>query len=141
MSPTDLELALNSGQPRKHVNRERAEPSAVASGPPMHIFYGSNTGTCQALAQRLAADAQGRGFTATTDPLDLASQCLPKSDPTVIVCSSFDGEPPDNARRFVESVKGYTREQAENVNYAVFGCGHRTPSTQTSLLIDTATDV
>ena len=126
MNVTDLEMAINTGRAAKRVHGECQLPKAAPSGSPMHILFGSNTGTCHALAQRLAADAQGRGFNATADPLDLASQALPRSDPIVIICSSFDGEPQDNARRFIEAIQSGPKGNYDNMNYAVFGCGHRT---------------
>ncbi|KAL7275682.1 hypothetical protein RUND412_001369 [Rhizina undulata] len=91
---------------------------------PLSIFYGSNTGTCEALAQRLAIDAAGRGFAASVDTLDSAIEGLPKDQPVVIITASYEGEPPDNAAHFVEWLKALSGKELQETQYAVFGCGH-----------------
>lgn len=51
---------------------------------------------------------------------------LPKSEPVVIVTASFEGEPADNARHFVEWISNIEDTKAfEGVKYAVFGCGNK----------------
>src|ERR1700709_1596848 len=50
-------------------------------GKPMTILYGSNTGTCQAFAQRLASDAGACGFKAEVRDMDSATNALPKDRP------------------------------------------------------------
>lgn len=95
---------------------------------PMTILYGSNTGTCQALAQKLSVEARRHGFQANTMELDAMVGHLPKDQPVAIISSSYEGEPPDNAAQFVawlESLeKTNQNRHLENVTYAVFGCGH-----------------
>jgi len=92
---------------------------------PMHIFYGSNTGTCEAFARRLADDALGYGYSADVKPLDSAMQDVPKEDPVVFISASYEGNPPDNAAHFFEWFSSLKEKELEGVNYAVFGCGHR----------------
>ena len=132
MSATELEHRLAGRGAATEADthaKKHAVAKAAASGQigkPLSIFYGSNSGTCEALAQRLAADASSHGFKATTvAPLDSANQNVPKDQPVVVVTASYEGEPPSNAAVFtawLESLKG---KEMENVNYAVFGCGHR----------------
>jgi cytochrome P450/NADPH-cytochrome P450 reductase len=62
-----------------------------AKGRPMTILYGSNTGTCQALAQGLASDAASHGFNADILELDAAIERVPKDQPVVIITASFEG--------------------------------------------------
>ncbi|KAI9640753.1 hypothetical protein NHQ30_011062 [Ciborinia camelliae] len=93
---------------------------------PMSIFYGSNSGTCEALARSLAREASGRGYEAQVEPLDAAVDKIPKSQPVILISSSYEGQPPDNASHFVEwleNLKGSDR--LKDVNYAVYGCGNR----------------
>lgn len=92
---------------------------------PMSIFYGSNTGTCEALAARLAKDAIQHGFDAKVEPLDSATDKLPKDQPVVIITASYEGAPPDNAGHFVEWLKSLKEDELKGVQFAVFGCGHR----------------
>nr|QNR01075.1 NADPH-cytochrome P450 reductase-2 [Ophiocordyceps sinensis] len=129
MTPTELERQLAG----KGTAAERHhEPSAQASsgiahtrGKPLAIFYGSNSGTCEAMAQRVAADAARHGFRATTvAPLDAACQSIPKDRPVVIVTASYEGQPPSNAALFVSWMESLEGNEMEGVSYAVFGCGH-----------------
>lgn len=96
------------------------------SGKPLSIFYGSNSGTCEALARRLASDAPNHGFkAATVDSLDAANQNLPSDHPVVIITASYEGEPPDNAALFCSWIQGLKGpKDLDKVSYAVFGCGH-----------------
>ena len=93
---------------------------------PITILYGSNAGTCEALAQSLAREASGRGYSATIDPLDSAVNSIPKNQPVIMICSSYEGEPPDNAVHFVHWLESLeTGDKLRGVKYAVFGCGNR----------------
>ncbi|KAK3290376.1 cytochrome P450 [Chaetomium fimeti] len=117
--------ATPSKQPNGH-SRTTA-PKAALSGEtkPMSIFYGSNTGTCESLAQRLATDAASHGYAATVvDPMDTATESLPTDRPVVIITASFEGQPPDNAAKFCTWLKSLKANELQNVSYAVFGCGH-----------------
>lgn len=102
---------------------------AVATGDyALSILYGSNTGTCQALAQKLAGQCAQRGLLADVRTLDAAMGQVPKDKPTVIITASYEGLPTDDAARFVawlESLKKENEDKKfEGVKYAVFGCGH-----------------
>ncbi|KAL2787821.1 cytochrome P450 [Aspergillus keveii] len=94
---------------------------------PATILYGSNSGTCEALARRLAVEINGKGtFLCLVQPMDaFEGQWLPKGQPVIIITGSYDGRPPDNARQFVSRLQALEGKQLEGVSYAVFGCGHR----------------
>ena len=83
------------------------------------------------------------GFKATLATLDSAVARLPAHEPVVIITASFEGEPADNAARFVEWLKGLSgggannnnnnnnnnqdgdgEQQLRGVKFAVFGCGN-----------------
>lgn len=102
---------------------------AVATGDyALSILYGSNTGTCQALAQKLAGQCAQRGLAANVQTLDAAMGQIPREKPTVIITASYEGLPTDDAARFVAWLESLNREseakKLEGVKYAVFGCGH-----------------
>lgn len=132
LDPTKLSLTLSDTagvhKDAGVAERER-KPKVVASTNgkmrPMHIFYGSNTGTCEAFARRLADDALGYGFAAQTSSLDSAMQNIPKEDLVVFISASYEGQPPDNAAHFWEWLSELKGDSLAGVNYAVFGCGHR----------------
>ncbi|KAL2014367.1 hypothetical protein VTN00DRAFT_1892 [Thermoascus crustaceus] len=135
LKPTTLEALLNnpgeapvdasSAASRKHKAQASSAGLESGKGKPMHIFFGSNTGTCEAFARRLADDAAGYGYAAEINSLDSARQNIPKSDPVVFITSSYEGQPPDNAAHFFEWLSGLDGKELEGINYAVFGCGHR----------------
>ncbi|OAA44423.1 NADPH-P450 reductase [Metarhizium rileyi] len=129
MTPTELEQALagKTGETKHHDAVAKDTKASVNSneGKPLAVFYGSNSGTCEALAQRVAADASRHGFRATTvAPLDDANQNIPKDCPVVIITASYEGQPPSNAALFVAWIESLKGKEMENVSYTVFGCGH-----------------
>ncbi|KAL9619781.1 MAG: hypothetical protein Q9160_005617 [Pyrenula sp. 1 TL-2023] len=99
---------------------------AKTDAKPLSIYYGSNSGTCQSMAARLAADAYSRGFRANkVDCIDNATAKLPTDNPVVFITASYEGQPPDNATRFVDWLLSTEEEKdLKDVSYAVFGCGH-----------------
>ncbi|KAH7318103.1 cytochrome P450 [Stachybotrys elegans] len=132
LTPTQLERRLAGLSPGQTaaVPGKTVAPAAAggADGEPLTILYGSNSGTCEALAQRIATDATSHGFSAKmVASLDTCTDKLPKDQPVVIVTASYEGQPPDNARGFVSWLTGLDKETSplEGVSYAVFGCGHR----------------
>jgi cytochrome P450 / NADPH-cytochrome P450 reductase len=92
---------------------------------PMTVLYGSNTGTCQALAQKVSAAASSRGFHVDVKTMDSATNDLPKDHPVIVITSSYEGQPPDNAAKFVAWLKSLRPGSLSGVEYTVFGCGHR----------------
>ncbi|KAJ7626813.1 cytochrome P450 [Roridomyces roridus] len=107
--------------------RTRQLPSIVedVSGPPMYVFYGSNTGTSEAFAQRIAGEAASYGFRASIGTLDSAMGKLVPDGPLVIITASFEGQPADNATAFMDWLRTMIKPgQFNGVRYAVFGCGN-----------------
>ncbi len=127
---TSTELAhrfggVAAGGATKQTANGAAKRGSHKQGKPMSIFYGSNTGTCEAFAQRLAADATAHGYSATVvDALDAANENLPNDRPVVIITASYEGEPPDNAALFYKWIASLKGDELQGVSYAVFGCGH-----------------
>jgi len=133
ISVTQFERNLSSGVQTPTKNSQAVDASSLndrlaatgLAGKPLTVLYGSNTGTCQAFAQRIAADAPAHGFTATVDSLDTATGKLPTDRPIVIVTASYEGAPCDNGAQFqdwIESLK--ESDDSTKVSYAVFGAGH-----------------
>ncbi|KAL7810380.1 cytochrome P450 [Trichoderma gracile] len=128
MTATELEQRLvGKGVPDEHRadKKTTAEGGSKGSQKPLAVYYGSNSGTCEALAQRVATDANSHGFKVTDlAPLDTAHQNLPKDRPVIIVTASYEGLPPSNATHFVNWIENLKGNELEGVSYAVFGCGH-----------------
>ncbi|KAK7422228.1 hypothetical protein QQX98_001751 [Neonectria punicea] len=129
MTATELEQRLAGKTPsHEEVSSKKHSPEVKAqatTGKPLAVYYGSNSGTCEALAQRLAGDAPTHGFSVTTiGPLDQAKQNLPQDHPVVIVTASYEGQPPSNAAHFVNWIENLKGNEMDKVSYAVFACGH-----------------
>lgn len=98
----------------------RAEPTARLA-----VVYGSQTGNGKRIAERLgrAAEAAGlavRVYSARDYPLkDLARERLL----TVVVSTHGDGDPPDDARGFIEYLLGRRAPRLDNLAYSVLALG------------------
>lgn len=127
-----------------------ASPPGVAHDTPLLVLFGSNLGTAEDLAHRIANDAAARGFAPTVAPLDDYAGALSATGLLVVVSASYNGTPPDNAGRFVAWLTGAGApvDEANGVSpgvadvtangkaagaadgalaglsYAVFGCGN-----------------
>ena len=88
------------------------------------MLFGSNLGASEDIASRIARDATDRGYTARTAGLDDAVGELPTEGAVVVVTSSYNGQPPDNAAKFCTWVDD-AATSAAGVRYTVFGCGNR----------------
>lgn len=108
----------------KQATRQPKVDDDKAKPLPMRIMYGSNTGTCEALAQSLASSAPEYGFEATVSSLDDGVSALTKDVPVVIFTASYEGLPPDNAGHFVEYISSDRKSKLEGLAFAVFGVGN-----------------
>jgi cytochrome P450/NADPH-cytochrome P450 reductase len=102
-----------------------ATGSAPRHGAPMTVLFGSNTGSSEAFALRIADDAQRRGWTVKLSSMDDAVGELGTEGALVVVTASYNGLPPDNAGRFCAWLDELAPEALAGLRYAVFGCGHR----------------
>lgn len=92
---------------------------------PLLVLYGSNAGTAESFAQRIAGSAAGYGYKATLATLDEYAGNLSADTPTVIVTASYEGQPTDNARQFVAWLDTLKAGELEGLPFAVFGCGNK----------------
>ena len=115
-------------RPVAEATKPRLPALAVAQanrhGTPLLVLFGSNLGASEELATRITRDATDRGYTARTAGLDDAVGELPTEGAVVVVTSSYNGQPPDNAGRFCTWVDD-PASSAAGVRYTVFGCGNR----------------
>ncbi|KAJ5193525.1 cytochrome P450 [Penicillium cf. viridicatum] len=98
--------------------------AAKNSRPPITILFGGNTGTCEGFALEFERKATEFGFRPTVIHMDAATENLPTDQPVIIVTSSFEGKPPDNAKKFVAWLELTQQEnKLDGVKYTVFGVG------------------
>ena len=114
-------------------NANGAGPAAaVSSGPvvakvPLLVAFGSQTGTAQGLAKKLAKEAETRGFAPSVRELNaVASADLAQVSHCVILTSTWgDGDPPDNAAGFWSRLLSETAPRLDHLAFAVLGLGDR----------------
>ena len=93
---------------------------------PLLVLYGSNLGTAEELATRVADLAEVNGFATKLAPLDDYVGKLPTEGGVLIFCASYNGAAPDNATQFVKWLGSgnLAKDALAKVRYAVFGCGN-----------------
>src|ERR1700742_2558818 len=92
---------------------------------PLLVLYGSNLGTAEELATRVADLAEVNGFATKLAPLDDFVGKLPEQGGVLIFCASYNGAAPDNATQFVKWLgSDLPKDAFTKVRYAVFGCGN-----------------
>nr|BAL05197.1 cytochrome P450 [Phanerodontia chrysosporium] len=130
---TDRPSIVPVATPSSTLLRDQTAPAAQppvttpgeGGGHRMYVLCGSNTGTCEAFAQRIASDATVHGFKAVIGTLDSAAGHLPSDGPVVVVTASFEGQPADNAAHFVSWLSALNGSELADVSFAAFGCGNR----------------
>ncbi|BDS11317.1 bifunctional cytochrome P450/NADPH--P450 reductase [Aureispira anguillae] len=132
LRPLDLKVRL---EPRTKADRYRFIANEAANKvtevaneeqqhkTPLLILYGSNMGNSEELAHQLAKDGKRHGFKTTIATLDAYKERLPQTGLVQIICSTYNGTPPDNARQFADWLKSATHNLS-GLKYAVFGCGN-----------------
>ena len=94
---------------------------------PLLVLFGSNLGTAEDIAHRIAEDGEARGFSSSVAALDDYTNNLPHEGALVVVSASYNGTPPDNAGKFCSWIKetDLPADAFRDVRYTVFGCGNR----------------
>ena len=91
----------------------------------VEILVGSQTGNCQFLADQLASSLQGAGLGANVTEMDSAgTDGLPTTGHVLVVTSTYgEGEMPDNAELFWESLSSSEMPRLEDLSYSVLALG------------------
>lgn len=120
-----LRSAVPAAPQRALAPQTTAHGATDATAAPMLVLYGSNTGSSEAFANRIAGEASARGYAPTVAAMDDYAGNLPKDGTTIVVTASYEGQPPDNARQFVSYVEALPEGALAGARFAVFGCGNR----------------
>ncbi|MDM0019292.1 bifunctional cytochrome P450/NADPH--P450 reductase [Variovorax saccharolyticus] len=121
-------FALRSAVPSvpQRLVKDTADDIALpADAPQLLVLYGSNTGSCEMFARRIAAEAPRQGYAATVATLDEYAGGLVSAMPVLVVTASYEGQAPDNAKKFLSWVEGCAAGALDGVRFAVLGCGNR----------------
>jgi cytochrome P450/NADPH-cytochrome P450 reductase len=121
--------AMSAGPAGKSAPLHPTAGSAAKAGSAgkLYVLYGSNSGSCEGLANEIANEGSARGFAVTLSDLDsmAGGGALPTDGPVVICTASYEGRPTDNARMFVSALESTSNaELAKGVKYCVIGAGH-----------------
>ncbi|MEM6709161.1 MAG: sulfite reductase flavoprotein subunit alpha [Pseudomonadota bacterium] len=115
--------------------------NAAGPGPLLNVLYGSQTGNAESVAEDAAAMAMNQGMEVTLKELDAVSvDELQAMTACLVVVSTYgEGEMPDNAKLFWESVSSTQAPRLEQLTYAVLGLGDTSYDQfcQSAKLIDT----
>lgn len=115
--------ANGAGTAAVHPDARPASRTAT----PLLIGYGSQTGSAQGLAKRVAKEAEKRGFAPTVKELNAVAPAeLATLARCVVITSTWgDGDPPDNAAGFWAQLSADTAPRLEQLSFAVLGLGDR----------------
>lgn len=92
---------------------------------PLTVLSGSQTGTAEKLAKRIAKEAGKRGFAPTVRDLSQVTHEQLAAESTVLIVTSTygDGEPPDNARAFWNALKTEAAPRLSQLRFSVCALG------------------
>jgi sulfite reductase (NADPH) flavoprotein alpha-component len=117
--------AARAGQAQRGIRRAEATPASAPDAPRLTILYGSQTGNAKRLAEQFASRSEAAGLPVRLVRADGYPQReLTKETHLLLVISTQgDGEPPDDARGFVEFLAGKRAPKLPGLRYAVLGLG------------------
>lgn len=133
LKPDDLRIRVKprGPAPLAAAHTPAATPSApdgqvAAQGATdLLVLFGGNSGSCRSFAGRIAAEAVSRGFRPRTASLDEGLLLLVDAKHAVVVTSSYEGLPPENAKAFIAWLQQATAGTLAGLRFAVLGCGNR----------------
>lgn len=109
------------------VAREAAPLAAVetAVSQQLTIVFGSQTGNAKRLAEKLAREAEAAGLAVRLVRADAYPLRELKSERLlyVVISTQGDGDPPDDARGFVDFLTSKRAPRVEELQFAVLGLG------------------
>lgn len=107
-------------------------PDAAGAGgasnkPEVHIFYATETGNSKGLSLSLMKALKGAGFKAKNNPVNrLKAQDIPKEGFSIFLASTHgEGDPPESAVKFFESVRGAADGSLAGLQFAALGLGDK----------------
>lgn len=124
--PSTQPSAPSSTRARETMEPQQLLEQAHDSAQGLLVLYGSNMGTSQELAEDLVRHCHGVGRAASAAPLDDFAERLPLNRALVVITATYNGLPPDNARRFAEWLEDPQQpaDALRGLSYTVLGCGN-----------------
>ena len=108
----------------KHSSLDKEQKNNIKKTK-IHFLFGTQTGNSETVAESAAAIAKNNNFDVGVNALDdVSMENLQNMQNAVIVVSTYgEGEMPDNAHLFWESLSSTTAPKLENLNYGVLALG------------------
>src|ERR1700733_12567456 len=102
-------------------------PPPSAPKPSLLILYGSQSGTGETLARRLAAEAAQKGFESRLFEANSYEKAGWTKKPRLLLVTSTwgEGDPPDNAAQFWSHVNSTPAPSLAGMQFAVLGLGDK----------------
>jgi cytochrome P450/NADPH-cytochrome P450 reductase len=121
-------VAITTPGSNGEATKPKARPRRTAEGhnTPLMVLFGSNLGTAEGIASRIAQDGSDRSYAITLGALDDHTGELPHEGALIVVCASYNGKPPDNAERFCRWItdSATPADAGSGLAFSVFGCGN-----------------
>lgn len=117
--------AARAGQAQRGVRPVDLAPVDAPDAPRLTILYGSQTGNARRVAEQLASRSESAGLPVRLVRADGYPQreLAKETHLLVVISTQGDGEPPDDARGFVEFLAGKRAPRLAGLHYAVLGLG------------------
>ncbi len=106
---------------------DAAGAAVTSNKPEVHIFYATETGNSKGLSLSLMKALKGAGFKAKNNPVNrMKVTDIPKEGFSIFLASTHgEGDPPESAVKFFESVRGAAEGTLNGLQFAVLGLGDK----------------
>jgi sulfite reductase (NADPH) flavoprotein alpha-component len=110
-----------------HGSETQTPTAPPKKSEPLLIGFGSQTGTAEQIAKRIAKESAQHGFAAQIKELNAITLEMLGATPRFLIVTSTwgDGEPPDNAADFFKSLHAETAPRFESLSYSVLALGDK----------------
>ncbi len=110
-----------------HRGAENGTPIASDTAQSFLVLFGSQTGTAERIAKKIADDAGQHGFAGRVLEMNaFATIDFSREERLVIVTSTWgDGDPPDNATGFWHHLQSLSPSPFEHLHFAVLALGDK----------------
>ncbi len=102
-----------------------ARPAVAAATPPLTVLYGSQTGNAKRIAEALAGRLEAAGQAVRLIRADAYPhrELAQERQLVIVISTQGDGDPPEDARGFVEFLLGRRAPKLPQLRFAVLGLG------------------
>ncbi len=121
----DRSVSLQKAPEVDELTKEKGTTNLTSDhATPLLVLHGSNMGSAQQVAARLAEEGESVGFVVSSGSLDEYTDRLPSDGAVLFVTASYNGTPTDDAKEFMAWLES-TERDLSHVRFGVFGVGNR----------------